>query len=224
MNRGCILFLSTLLASTQCACGLQKVAAPRAPEASMPDIEELPPAGGGLARVVIGTDVPALVERITHRNANPRTAQAPASAYGGEVLLCAETPCAVTLPYGDYELAFKGTRDSERSGHVLLVVRRETVVLNHTLGRTHRPAGQGVAWALAMTGALLLGVAYGLADSQRLSRSTVAAAPSVAVAGLGTMLLGGIVGLASPGTHQEGSSTQWSPQGPTAGVTVGVRF
>jgi len=193
----------------------------------MPDLGELPPSGGGMARVVIGTDVPARVERITHRVVHLQREERPPALVGGEGLLCAETPCAITLPYGDYELVFHGTRDSERMSHAMLSVRRETVVLNHTLGRVHTPAGQTVALVLAGTGIAILAAAVAVAEAntKRTGRASEdSTLPTVAATGLGTIVLGGFVGIASAGTTQEGSSTQWSPRGPTAGATVGLRF
>jgi hypothetical protein len=227
MKRVAFLVLSIILASTQSACTMQRVAPPGAPTAWMPDVgDDLPPSGSGYARVVIGTDVPARVGRVALHAVNLRRAEAPASFAGGEVLLCAETPCAITLPYGDYELVFKGTVDAERVSHARLSVRRETVILNHTLGRVHTPAGQHVAWGLAGVGVVLLGVAYAVADRnlERTGRPAEDSTLAVAATGLGTMVLGGIVGMASPGTTQDGSSTQWSPRGPTVGATVGLRF
>lgn len=227
MKRFTFLVLSIMLASTQSACTMQRIAPPGAPTAWMPDVgDDLPPSGGGYARVVIGTDVPARVERVAFRVANLRRADAPASSVGGEVLLCAETPCAITLPYGDYELVFKGTVDAERVSHAPLSVRRETVVLNHTLGRVHTPVGQHVAWGLAGVGVAILGVAYAVADRNmdRTGRPAEDSTLALAGTGLGTMVLGGIVGMASRGTTQDGASTQWSPRGPTVGATVGLRF
>lgn len=227
MQRLTFLVLSIALASTQSACTMRDVAAPTAPTASMPDVgDELPPSGGGFARVVIGTDVPARVERITHRVVHLHRDEHTALLAGGEGLLCAETPCAITLPYGDYELVFKGTRDTERVSHAMLAVRRETVVLNHTLGRVHTPAGQTVALVLAGTGVAILSVVVALAEEntkQTGRASQDSTLPTVAATGLGMMVLGGFVGIASAGTRQEGASTQWSPR-PTPGATVGLRF
>ncbi len=192
----------------------------------MPEIGELPAAGGGLARIIIGTDVPARVERITHRSTHLKAEPHEPSLSGGEALLCTETPCVITLPYGDHELVFRGTSDAERVSHTTLVVRRDTVVLNHNLGRVHRPAGQSVAWALAVTGVAIASVALGLAEGQAKTGrdATDATIPALAGVGAGTILLGGVVGLASSGTTQAGSSTQWSPRGPAAGASLTLRF
>ncbi len=205
---------------------MQHVAAPAAPEASMPDVGELAPSGGGFARVVIGTDVPARLERITHRVVHGRLEEGSYSLSAGEGLLCVETPCTVTLPYGDYELVFRGTHDRERMSNATLSVRRETVVLNHTLGRVHRPAGQTVAYVLAGVGVAIVAAAVAVAEENTKQGRTSqdSTLPTVAATGLGMMVLGGFVGIASPGTTQEGSSTQWSPRGPVAGASVGLRF
>ena len=109
--------------------------------------------------------------------------------------------------------------------HATLTVRRETVVLNH-IGRVHTPAGQSVALVLAGVGVAILSVAGAVAEENTKQGRTSqdSTLPTVAATGLGMMVLGGIVGIASPGTTQEGSSTQWSPRGPTAGASVGLRF
>ena len=122
---------------------------------------------------------------------------------------------------------FRGSRDSERVSTATLVVRRDTVVLNHTLGRVHTPPGQTVAWVMAGIGVGILAVAYAIAEQntkQTGHASQDSTLPTVAATGLGVIVLGGFVGMASPGTRQEGSSTQWSPRGPTAGASVGLRF
>ena len=82
------------------------------------------------ARIIIATDVPAKVERV---NEHPG-----GGAYGApdpDDVLCAETPCIVTLPRGDYSLRFRGLTDDERTSTALLEVRNGTQVLNHTLGQ-----------------------------------------------------------------------------------------
>lgn len=216
--------IALLLLLSQAACVTQRVPPPRAPDPSMPDVGVLPDGGGGMARVVIATDVPSRVERVTHHLARLDQQTAPLSVIGGAGLLCEETPCAVTLPYGDYELVFTGKKDHERGSTTTLVVRRPTVILNHTLGREHTPAGQGLAWLLATTGAVFLGVALGIAADQSALRATGSTAPGLALGGVGLMSLGGIVSLASPSTKQEGASTQWTPPGPTAGAAVRVQF
>jgi len=191
----------------------------------MPEVGALPDGGGGMARVVLATDVPSRVERVTHRVARIDRETAPVSTLGGEGLLCAETPCVVTLPYGDHELVFKGTRDHERGSSTMLAVRRPTVVLNHTLGRVHVPRGQTVGWILALSGGLLLGVGLGLAANDQNRRGVFEpTASSLALAGLGTITLGGIVSLIFPSTKQEGASTQWSPPGSSAAAAGGIRF
>jgi hypothetical protein len=211
MKRLTFVASSIALVSMQSACTMHRVPPPSAPDASMPDVGDLPTSGGGMARVVIGTDVPARVERITHRVARvDREERGPSSISGGEGLLCAETPCVVTLPYGDYELVFKGAHDGDRVSRTTLAVRRDTIVLNHTLGRSHRPAGQAVGYALAILGGVLVGAALGLAEVDRERRVGAhdVTVPAIAGSGFGMMVLGGIVAFASPGTTQDGASTQ----------------
>lgn len=190
----------------------------------MPDIGDLPPPGGGMARIIVSTDVPARVERIASHRAWTPEASAHVSPEVGEGLLCEETPCVVTLPYGDHELVFKGTRDSERVGSATLKVRSETIVINHTLGRVHHPGGQAVGWGITLVGAVCLGVALGMAETSEKNHTELSSSVApLAMAGLGTMLFGGVIGLASPTTRQDGASTMWVPK-QTAGVAAGFRF
>mgnify|MGYP000931708289 CR=1 FL=1 len=166
----------------------------------------------------------ARVERIASHRAWTPEASAHVSPEVGEGLLCEETPCVVTLPYGDHEIVFKGTRDSERVGSATLKVRSDTIVINHTLGREHHPGGQAVGWGITLVGAACLVVALGMAETSEKNHTELSSSVApLAMAGLGTMLFGGVIGLASPTTRQEGASTTWVPK-QAVGVAAGFRF
>src|SRR6476469_1903905 len=95
-----------------CGCTTRILPPPEAPARELPSSElDAPDEGdGAMARVVITTDVPARVE-MRHGGTY--------AARDGRVtldqMLCIETPCTVTLPYGDHELHFRGVRDHGRS-------------------------------------------------------------------------------------------------------------
>lgn len=218
MKRPLLVVTSFFFGFSQIACTMQTIPAPKPPDSSMPDVGTLPPVADGFSRVVIDTDVPARVERVM------------TSRHGRDELVCVETPCVVTLPFGDYELAFKGLRDRERVSRTTMVVRRRTVVLNHTLGRVHRPPGQAIASGLAGLGALLvvLGASVVFSQADR-THPWNTAAGALFGSGAGAFALGGIIGAASRGSEQAGATTQWSsppqlPPRPVAGAGVGVRF
>src|SRR5260370_16506950 len=162
-------FLASLLFTQACA-PVRTVPPPTVPDQSLPPVAgPLPEPGGGMARVVVSTDVPARVERITAMTEQLErhigTRDVPSI-----VLLCEATPCAVTLPYGDYELVFTGIADPGRTSSATLHVRAETVVMKHTLGQVRHASGQAAGAVLVITGIILLGVAGGLATSQTLPR------------------------------------------------------
>jgi hypothetical protein len=177
-----------------------------------------------MARVVVSTDVPARVERITAMTEQLErhigTKEVPSIA-----LLCEATPCAVTLPYGDYELVFTGIADPGRTSSATLHVRAETVVLKHTLGQVRHARGQTAGYALVVTGIILLGVAGGLATSQTLPRASSSTVGGFALAGLGGLALGGVVLAASPTMRQEGATSEFAPPRPvTVGMSIGAKF
>src|SRR5262249_27221188 len=108
---------------------------PPDPLATMPSLPEPPPEGtGGLAPVVISTDIPATVERVVAYTPRLERHRGPPFV-PSTTIACSQTPCVLTLPYGDYELWFSGIDDHERSSTTVLHVQSNTVVLNHTLGQ-----------------------------------------------------------------------------------------
>jgi hypothetical protein len=187
----------------------------------MPALEDVPKEPeSGMARVIISTDVPARVERVTTGTARRGLR---ASYLQLDDLLCESTPCVVTLPYGDHEIAFHALTESNRhSSPIIVRVRKATEVVNHTFGMSKGNPGQVLGALAAITGVVLVGVAVGMAmHEQRQHRPTTDGPVNLAMGG-GLTILGGCVLMAIfPGTHQEGSTTQWSP---TVGGNLGVRF
>jgi hypothetical protein len=207
-------------------CAPEVLAPPPPPAPRMPtlDVEPPPEAEGGMSRVVIDTDVPARVERLV------ATGQFPHRFHTHEVplpgLLCAETPCVATMPYGDYELHFSALTDRERSSSVLLRVRHATEVVNHTLGTHHTPPGKEIGAMFVATGLITLLVSVALVpmtDSKTHSNVSSETPAIVAAAGAGQLVLGGFVMAAARGTTQDGSTTQWSPP-PTRTIGTGLGF
>jgi hypothetical protein len=177
--------------------------------------------GAGMARVVLSTDLPARVVRVSAL----RATSGPRHFHGdvGE-LLCETTPCAVTLPYGDHEVRFTALGDPERTDATLVHVAQSTVVVNHTLGRSHTNAGHGLGGFVLGLGVVTTFVAAGL--GMKASSSTTAPA-AAAAAGFGMIALGGVLMGVAPNTEQPGVSTVWSPPpGAIAGarVVLGTTF
>jgi hypothetical protein len=186
----------------------------------------LPEAGGGMARVVISTDVPARVERIASV-AERNSRRFDTSEFSSRAVLCDPTPCVVTLPYGDYELTFQGVSDPGREGTAKLHVRTDTVVLKHALGQRRFARGQATGYGIALVGTVLLAVAAAAATRPD-ARSNSSTIEGLAIAGAGGLALGGVILVASPTTKQEGSTSQWNPfpapPPPAVGMSLGAKF
>lgn len=135
---------------------------------------------------MISTDVPASVVEFVG---------------GPPGLRCAETPCALTMTYGDHELAFAGLEDKTRQSTAVLHVAHAAVVMNHRLGQEKGNPAQG--------------------HGGTTSHSDVG---GIAISGLGLLLLGFVVMAASPSTHQDGATTQWAPEAPPARGPMGFKF
>lgn len=232
--------------ASQAAC-VRHLEPPEAPERDVPAVPHDPDVDrGGLARVYVTSDVPA---RVVSTASVEGTVRAPLAVVASKAnltasqLLCAETPCVVTLPYGDHELAFVGTKDPERVASTLVRVRHPTEVVNQALGRD---AGNGDIVFAVLGGLGVVSLVTALAvlapddDGRRASARDREVAGWLALGGLGSITLGGLVWAVSPSIRQEGSTNQWSPHGrdPSAkgsshrgapivsgaNVSVGVRF
>jgi len=94
--------------------------------------------------VFIATDVPARV-KLDKEGAGD----------GAVVSLCAKTPCAVALPFGDHWLRFSGLVDEGRSSSVAFKVRYDTEVLNHSLGQERENAFGYVGAGMVVVGGLV---------------------------------------------------------------------
>ncbi len=178
----------------------------------MPSLETVPAEPeSGMARVIFSTDVPAriregaLAVRSHYRGPPPR-------------LLCATSPCAVTLAYGDYEVHYQSLSDPDRWDDEVIRIAKPTEVVNHTLGSAHSTGSVVVGAGLLLAGIVTTSVAVGMAEkpgeSQSQDRST---AGGVACAGLLGIVLGSVILAASGRAIQPGATTQWSP-------ASGVRF
>jgi len=204
--------LAFLFSSASVACTTTVLPPPEPPPRELPPQEEpLPTESDGLSRVIITSNVPARVERVRH----------------GKELLCAETPCTVTLPYGDYELVFTGRSDHQRTSTALVSVRRPSTVVNHALGQERGNPLRVVGALVFVTGLAMVVVAAAMAEdaNEKNERTPKEAAP-VAMAGFGSVLFGGLIIGLTPTKIQEGSTTQWTPSPSFAGATVsaGMKF
>jgi hypothetical protein len=218
MRIGTSTTLAALLALPWLGGCVSTLPAPPAPPQALPDV-----AGAssvvttGETRVIIATDVPARVEQA-----------------GGRTL-CPRTPCAVSLPEGDYELRFRGIHDEGRASVSAVGVRGRALAVNHTLGQDRSSAGQIAGPVLMTVGGVLLVLASfvvvsAVADSDRQipqseTRKKGDTAEAMALLGLGSLVGGGIFWGATPEVRQPGSTTTWAPALPTArGAAAGVKF
>jgi hypothetical protein len=177
----------------------------------------------GFARTVFSSDIPARVERVDHITVRYREGTS-------RTLLCNPTPCAVTLPYGDHEVVFTAIADAERTSTVTVHARERTVVVNHTLGQVHHSPGQAGGAGALVFGILLVSIAAGIAaaphhDGSVMSTDEKQALGGLALGGLVSITVGGIVLAASPTTIQDGATHQWNPPPQkVAGGSLGFKF
>lgn len=212
--------LALLACFTTTAC-TRLVDPPPRPPATMPALEPEPPEPeSGLARVLISTDVPARVVRVSSGVISSVGLRSRSLTLSD--LLCDTTPCAVTLPYGDHEIELRGLRDGTRHSKTTVHVRRPTEIVNHTLGKSTLNPGQALGGFVALTSAVVLGVGLGLAAGAEARHQSAEGPRDVAVGGL-VGVVGGLVIMGMfPSTRQEGSTTQWSPErAPAGGRTIG---
>lgn len=220
--------LSALLAIPLLAtsgCGTVMLTPPPAPAPSMPPQGDLPPEPGpekGGSRVLVMTDVPARVFLAEDGLVTTRDGATVFIEAG--TLLCTSTPCSLTLPHGDYRIAFRGRRDSDRESTITVSVSRPTEVVNHTLGTNAVSVGRKVGLVFTMLGVVGLGVAAGITQGDRRSSTTVV--KTIALGGTASAVFGGALFIASPTFRQEGSTTQWAPAptGRTFATGLGLRF
>ena len=204
---------ATVVSSQAC---VETLPAPQAPEKSLPTLPAAAEPDRGKPRLIIATDVPARVD--FDESGSGKTGD------GSLAPLCIRTPCAVTLPPGDYRLKFSGLFDDGRSSSVAFQVQNDTEVLNHRLGQQRGKEGDiigtvilGAGGAAAVIGGLYFMVDNALQDGTEGSkRQTIqdhaATAGTVALVGLLGMAVGAVVLIANPRVRQPGSATLWSPE------------
>jgi hypothetical protein len=211
-------FAGSLLAVLSIGGCVSTLPAPAAPPRELPDVDRATPsATAGRTRVIIATDVPARVEQ------------------AGGPTLCPRTPCAVSLPEGDYELRFRGVYDEGRASVSSVGVRGRALAVNHTLGQDRASVGQIAGPVLMTVGGVLLLLALikqgataddsdrGIPQSETREKEDTAGV--MALIGLGCLVGGGIVMGTTPDVRQPGSTTTWTPALPTArGASAGVTF
>jgi hypothetical protein len=224
MPRPAAILSLVLVAFTSTACTPLTVPPPSAPEPSLPPVDApATSADSGLGSVVFSTDVPAKVWKIEWVAVGGR---------GGtsRSLLCTATPCSVTLPHGDHEIAFTAiaAADDERASTAVVHVSAERSVVNHTLGRVHTSSGRGLGIGLVLVGSLsmIIGGAIVGAAQKKGDPSLQETGGGTLLAGLGGLALGGTIMAANRTEVQDGATTQWSPGKPTktVGASLGFKF
>jgi hypothetical protein len=213
---------SLILTFATAACSTTTIAPPAMPDRAMPQVEgPVVAADSGLARVLLSTDVPASAWAIS-------TISGYRGPYTARTLLCATTPCAVTLPYGDHEIELDALDSPERTSTAIAHVDASTVVLNSTLGRRHSPGGQAAGIMLVSLGVVGLLAAVGVTSKHFKNSgasdgdgSALAAAWSLGIGGLG---LGAVFLAANPTIEQPGATREWTPPAHVAGSSLGLRF
>ena len=224
-----------LLAFTSAACGVENLEPPATPAKVIPRIPVEPgPPEQGEGRVLIdAASGPAQVRVVLNR----AVAVAQMGNYVGTMgtlttaSLCASTPCAVNLPYGQYELMFQSRTDEERQSSDMVTVGQQASVFRHELGRQEDPRAARAWGGTAMTFGVL-GLATGASflltsalvnsnDSNGASSSSSSTFSTIGVVtiGVGAVLTALGIGLLVAGRPkvQPGSSVQFVPGGPGGG-------
>ena len=158
--------LSIALSAQLVGCG-RTLPAPAAPPAGNPPSVELPDPQSGETVIVLDANEPSRASVVL-----ARTTAVGYSSRGTSVIvhgtqirqLCARTPCAVSLPQGEIELAFESLQTQEAKSTDTLDVKKKPLVFRHALGEvsTH-PVPYLGGWTLAISGLTLGGLGYLLA-------------------------------------------------------------
>jgi hypothetical protein len=115
------------------------------------------------------------------------------------------------------------TSYADRIASTVVHAHGSEVVINETLGRQHSPAGRAAGAGMVFLGMVVAIGAAVVAKDTRNSGSSAAA--GLAVGGLSSIALGGIILAAVPSVEQPPATREWTPrQGATAGGTLGFRF
>jgi hypothetical protein len=167
---------------------------PPAPPAKMPPL----PAGAldardRRARVAFDTDVPARVEWVGH----------------SPTLLCAHTPCAVSLPYGAHKILFVGIGQEEaRTSTVVVRVSHAAEIVNHTLGLRQRGHGRNLGPAFAWLGAVILATGA-VAKRGQVQAKDFGSGP--AITAFVYIASAPLIAWIWADRYHDGATTQWSP-------------
>lgn len=208
-------------------CGTVQIKPPPAPPPQLPTGVELGkndprPEPTDASRVYVTTDVPAHVLLASGGTVVTRNGESIYVPTG--TVLCESTPCVLTVPFGDYELAFIGSDDRDRESVIAVHAEHTTEVVNHRLGRHKASVAKPIGLVAMAAGVVALGITLGITEGKPTESST--ALRTIGLGSVASIAFGGALFFASPTYHQEGSTTQWTP--PVAGRTystgVGVRF
>lgn len=174
------------------------------------------------SRVYVVTDVPAHVLLASGGTVVTRNGESVYVPTG--TVLCATTPCTVTVPFGDYELAFIGADDRDRESVIAVHAEHASEVVNHRLGRHQASVGKPIGLVAMTVGAVALLTTISLTKGNWNDAST--AVRTVGLGSVASIAFGGALFFASPTYHQEGSTTQWTPAiaGRTVSTGLGLRF
>jgi hypothetical protein len=190
------------IASATLAIGCAETLPPPLPPA--PGLPAAFPAADGdesEGRVVIGTDIPARVERVTAR---------------GDVKVCERTPCSVLLLYGEHRLRFTALADGERTSVATIAVRAPREIVNHVLGLEHTSIGTTLGTFTTIVGFGLMLIPVLIATSAPRPSFTPATFVAGGMLGVGA----GVAMMANdPSVSRDGATTQWTPA-----VQLGVTF
>lgn len=175
--------------------------APKVPDKTVPELAQpTDPPEEGEGQVVLDT---------TNGPANVQVSLFGSTSWTHPI--CATTPCATNLPYGTYNLIFRGRNDPALESKDVLQVGRAPSILRHTMGSTRSSYGTYMGGVIAATIGLSLAlVGFLLLDDPTRSNST-----GYAMLGVGGAATAGGVWMMYSGRPEitPSSSVQWAPGG-----------
>lgn len=212
------LFSWFVLIPVLAACGVRELPPPAAPSKDLPTDVDMPTdeSPSGMGRVVLDANgQKADVVEITGAS----------TAYAGNVRatvvasrpVCT-TPCVVDLTYGSHPLLFQSVTDDERASIAHVDVGPRVQVVRHEIGERHPPSAIGVGGVLlttlgmvtAVTGGALWGGGAIASSADGRTSSLESTGQTVALVGLGAMVVGIPMLILGRPSERPGATTQWT--------------
>jgi hypothetical protein len=215
------------------ACNTVQVPPPKAPDKSIPQLDDMPADAppGGASRVII--DTPGEKAQVTEvLDVSQGIASSGGhTAYATVVTskrLCV-TPCVVDLARGSHSLVFASTTDETRLSADQIEVGGAPKVVKHAIGSQKEwPVTRSLgvtSVGLGITGLVLGGIFYGIGSSNNSGSGLTDVGTYSLIGGGALTALGAVLLFVSRPEVQPGATTEWNLGAPPPGGTpVGAGF